>query len=170
MHFSFFAAVFAVSFTVASPLLSRDTCTVPSSSGLAAAKKAIYDAKLVPDLISSFDPSLLIRAAYSGKEVTLGNSFATTRKSFQLQEKACAHRLVETLAQPTFSITKEANFDSATKYTVLFLDPDVPSPNLPLDRILLGNFVHLIVADVQPDCEYLNPCSIHPSSGVQAGI
>ena len=78
MHFSFFAAVFAASFTVASPLLSRNTCTVPSSSDLAAAKKAIYDAKLVPDLISSFSPSLLIRAAYGGKQVTLGNTFATT--------------------------------------------------------------------------------------------
>lgn len=78
MRFSFYVAVFAASLTVASPLLSRNTCTAPSSSDLAAAKKAIYDAKLVPDLISSFNPSLLVRAAYSGKKVTLGNTFTTT--------------------------------------------------------------------------------------------
>ena len=59
---------------------------------------------------------------------------------------------------------------ATTKYTVLLLDPDVPSPDLPLDRILLGNFVHLIVSDVQPDCTLFlildNPRFLHPSQQI----
>ncbi|KAL8939828.1 MAG: hypothetical protein Q9216_003150 [Gyalolechia sp. 2 TL-2023] len=137
MHPSLILTAFAATASLASPLTSRQTCAAPPSADLAAAQKAIFDAKLVPDLISSFSPSLLLRAAYNGKAVTLGNTFTTP----------------QTLTQPTFSITKEAKFDPATtKYTVLLLDPDVPSPNLPLDRILLGNFVHIIVSDVQPEC------------------
>ena len=71
----------------------------------------------------------------------------------------------ETLKEPTITITKEANYDPATtKYTVLLLDPDVPSPDLPLLRILLGNFVHLIVSDVQPECMCSSFLSKNPLS------
>ncbi|KAL8810387.1 MAG: hypothetical protein Q9200_002625 [Gallowayella weberi] len=137
MYLLLLTSILAATSSIASPLLARATCEAPQSSDLATAKKAIYDSKLVPDLISSFSPSLLIRAAYKNKAVTLGNSFATT----------------ETLTEPTFTITPEADHDPATtKYTVLLLDPDVSSPKLPLERLLIGNFVHLIVSDVQPDC------------------
>ncbi|KAL8806216.1 MAG: hypothetical protein Q9182_001491 [Xanthomendoza sp. 2 TL-2023] len=137
MYLSLLTSILAATSSFASPLIARATCEAPQSSDLAAAKKAIYDSELVPDLISSFSPSLLIRPAYKNKAVTLGNSFATT----------------ETVMEPTFTITPEAEYDPATtKYTVLLLDPDVPSPKIPIERFLLGNFVHLIVSDVQPNC------------------
>ena len=64
-----------------------------------------------------------------------------------------SHTFPETLTEPAFSITAEANYDpSTTKYTVLLLDPDVPSPLIPLDRTLLGDFNHLIISNVQPEC------------------
>ena len=54
---------------------------------------------------------------------------------------------------PTFSITEEQGYDpSTTKYTVLVLDPDVPSPAYPIDREILGDFNHYVFSDVQPFC------------------
>ncbi|KAL8677247.1 MAG: hypothetical protein Q9224_007210, partial [Gallowayella concinna] len=74
MYSSLLTSILAAISSVASPLLARATCAAPQDSDLTAAKKAIYDSKLVPDIISSFNPSLLIRAAYKTKAVTLGNS------------------------------------------------------------------------------------------------
>ena len=169
MHLFLLYVAVAASLTIASPLNTRTTCTAPSSGDLTAAKNAIYSAELVPDLISSFSPSLLIRAAYSGKAVALGNTFAVARgfrgPQRAHQEQGRLTKKTETLEEPTITITKEANYDPATtKYTVLLLDPDVPSPDLPLLRILLGNFVHLIVSDVQPDCMCSSFLSKNPLS------
>ena len=79
MHLFFLSVALAASLAFASPLTTRTTCAAPSSADLLAAKSAVYSAKLVPDIISSFNPSLLIRAAYSGKAVALGNIFAIAR-------------------------------------------------------------------------------------------
>lgn len=157
MQLFLLSVALAASLTTASPLTTRTTCTAPSNADLTAAKNAIYSAKLVPDLISSFSPSLLIHVTYSDKAVAQGNTFAVARGFLapRLSMTRRTDRETETLKEPTITITKEANYDPATtKYTVLILDPDVPSPNLPLDRMLLGNFVHLIVSDVQPDCKF----------------
>ena len=79
MHLFLFTVALVASLTIGTPLTTRTTCNAPSSADLTAAKKAIYSAKLVPDLIPSFSPSLLIRAAYSDKAVAQGNTFAVAR-------------------------------------------------------------------------------------------
>lgn len=137
MRYNSLLAALAVSTATASPLLPRANCPLPSKAQLTVVDNAIYAAKLVPDLISAFSGSLLINAAFGTNTVNLGNTLTVT----------------DTLPPPTFNITAEANYPaSTTKYTVLLLDPDVPSPLLPVDRDTLGDYTHLIVSDVQPSC------------------
>lgn len=78
MHYSNLLAALAVSTATASPLLSRANCPIPSSAQLKAVDNAIYAAKLVPDLISTFDASLLISAAFGSNSVNLGNTLTVT--------------------------------------------------------------------------------------------
>lgn len=56
-------------------------CSTAGASTLAAAKAAFTSAKLVPDLIPSFNPDVAVMANFNGKQVTLGNKFNTLRSS-----------------------------------------------------------------------------------------
>lgn len=53
-------------------------CSTTPSAALAAAKAAFTNAKLVPDLIASFNPTVAVSANYNGKQVSLGNTFSVT--------------------------------------------------------------------------------------------
>ena len=65
------------------------TCTTAGASTLAAAKAAFTSAKIVPDLIPSFTPTVAVSAAWNGKQVQLGNTFNTVGKLSYATEYAC---------------------------------------------------------------------------------
>ncbi|KAK5726490.1 hypothetical protein LTR17_012715 [Elasticomyces elasticus] len=134
MHLLPLLAIVATATATALPFVKRtDTCSTASSSTLAAAKAAFTQAKLVPDLVPSFDPTLSVQANFNGKQVALGNSFGAT----------------ETLIEPAVSFSAEPGFNPAkTKYTIIFTDPDAPGPAAPV----LKDFLHLIISDAQPSC------------------
>ncbi|KAK5686476.1 hypothetical protein LTS10_002594 [Elasticomyces elasticus] len=134
MHLLSLFTLLASATAAALPLQKRtDTCSTASSSTLAAATAAFTQAKLVPDLVPSFDPTLSVQANFNGKQVALGNSFGAT----------------ETLIEPAVSFSAEPGFNPAkTKYTIIFIDPDAPGPAAPV----LKDFVHLIISDAQPSC------------------
>ncbi|EMC98820.1 hypothetical protein BAUCODRAFT_145840 [Baudoinia panamericana UAMH 10762] len=109
------------------------TCSTASSASLAAAKAAFTQAKLVPDLIPSFNPEVTVSASFGGKAVKLGNTFNP----------------VETIPEPSISFTAEPGYDpSNTKYTIFLVDPDAPGPAAPIFK----DFLHIIIANAQPSC------------------
>ncbi|KAK5721966.1 hypothetical protein LTR15_006560 [Elasticomyces elasticus] len=134
MHLLPLLTLLATATAAALPLEKRtETCSTASASTLAAAKAAFTQAKLAPDLVPSFDPTLSVQANFNGKQVALGNSFSAT----------------ETLTEPAVSFSAEPGFDpSKTKYTIILTDPDAPGPAAPI----LKDFLHLIISDAQPSC------------------
>jgi len=116
-----------------SNLEERATCVNANAFNLARAKQEFYEAKLVPDLVPQFKPTLEVYVDYNGKKVDFGNTFNT----------------LETTPEPNFSITRELLYNpSTTKYTLIMADPDAPNPAAPI----LKDFLHWIVSDVQPQC------------------
>lgn len=71
------AALFAAS-ALALPLDERATCSGPDSSAVAAAKNAFDQAKIVPDVIPTFNPNTTLEVSYNGKQENLGNKFSPT--------------------------------------------------------------------------------------------
>ena len=59
----------------------RTTCAKPSVLGLARAKQAFTAAKLVPDLVPEFKPTLELYADFNGKAIDFGNTFNSLGKS-----------------------------------------------------------------------------------------
>lgn len=57
------------------------SCATAGASTIAAAKAAFTSAKLVPDLIPSFNPDVAVAVNYNGKQVQLGNTFNTLGES-----------------------------------------------------------------------------------------
>jgi phosphatidylethanolamine-binding protein (PEBP) family uncharacterized protein len=137
----------------AADLEERATCANPSALGLARAKKEFTAAKIVPDLIPEFKPTLEVFVDYNGKAVDFGNTFNTLGKLASLQKatlvKSRLTIFTETTPEPNFSITRELLYNPATtKYTLIMADPDAPNPSAPI----LKDFLHWIVSDVQPNC------------------
>jgi phosphatidylethanolamine-binding protein (PEBP) family uncharacterized protein len=131
----------------------RATCANANVLNLARAKKEFTEAKIVPDLIPEFKPTLEVYVDYNGKAVDFGNTFNTLGKSASRRKtRPIGFRLTkhaETTPEPNFSITRERLYDpSTTKYTLIMADPDAPNPSAPI----LKDFLHWIVSDVQPKC------------------
>ncbi|KAK6442232.1 hypothetical protein LTR95_001534 [Oleoguttula sp. CCFEE 5521] len=61
-------------------LRSRTACPYATPAELAFERNAIYAAKLVPDLIPSFYPTLRVDASYPSQKVNYGNTFTTLRE------------------------------------------------------------------------------------------
>lgn len=136
-----------------SNLEERATCVNANAFNLARAKQEFYEAKIVPDLVPQFKPTLEVYVDYNGEKVDFGNTFNTLGKSaLQLDVITMETRLttiVETTPEPNFSITRELLYNpSTTKYTLIMADPDAPNPAAPI----LKDFLHWIVSDVQPQC------------------
>ncbi|KAM0697386.1 hypothetical protein Q7P36_002239 [Cladosporium allicinum] len=116
-----------------SNLEERATCVNANAFNLARAKQEFYEAKIVPDLVPQFKPTLEVYVDYNGEKVDFGNTFNT----------------LETTPEPNFSIIRERLYNpSTTKYTLIMADPDAPNPAAPI----LKDFLHWIVSDVQPQC------------------
>jgi hypothetical protein len=62
-------------------LEERATCANANVLGLARAKREFTEAKLVPDLVPEFKPTLELYVDYNGKAVDFGNTFNTLGKS-----------------------------------------------------------------------------------------
>ncbi|KAI9723975.1 MAG: hypothetical protein M1812_000693 [Candelaria pacifica] len=141
MQCSLFSAIlaFTISTVTAAPTSSSSTCSTTgiSASEAAAVKNAFTSSKLIPDIISSIDPTIDLSISYGSKAVQLGNTFST----------------LETPLPPSITFPPEPTPPSPNpKYLLLILDPDVPNPNLPATRILLsGSFVHLLTYDISPE-------------------
>lgn len=58
----------------------RQTCANANAAGLARADKAFDDAKIVPDVIPDFKPTLELTVTYPAKKVDFGNTFNTLRE------------------------------------------------------------------------------------------
>jgi phosphatidylethanolamine-binding protein (PEBP) family uncharacterized protein len=134
-------------------LEERTTCANANALGLARAKQEFTAAKLVPDLVPQFKPTLEVHVDYNGQAVDFGNTFNTLgRPALQIDPGPIETRLIphiETTPEPNFSITKELLYNpSTTKYTLILADPDAPGPEAPI----LKDFLHWIVSDVQPKC------------------
>jgi hypothetical protein len=144
----------ATALAVPTPNLEeRATCANANVLGLARAKQEFTEAKLVPDLVPEFKPTLEVHVDYNGKAVDFGNTFNTLGKTTsELDAKPIETRLtphIETTPEPNFSITRELLYNpSTTKYTLIMADPDAPNPAAPI----LKDFLHWIMSDVQPKC------------------
>lgn len=58
----------------------RQTCPNANANALASAKAAFTAAKIVPDVIPQFNPTLEVSVSYNGKAVNFGNTFNTVGK------------------------------------------------------------------------------------------
>jgi hypothetical protein len=58
-------------------LEERQSCSSPNVANLAKAKAEFTAAKIVPDVIPKFNPTLELSVAYGSKEVNFGNTFNT---------------------------------------------------------------------------------------------
>ena len=100
MHFFSLLALTATASAATLPEVvaeKRNTaCTTAGSATLAAAKSAFTQAKLVPDLIPSFDPKVSVQVNYNGKQVNLGNTFSATGKTNFSSVRSCspAHNIL----------------------------------------------------------------------------
>jgi hypothetical protein len=65
----------------AAALEERAACTFADPAALVKAKAAFQAAKIVPDVIPRFDPTLELSVAYGSKAVNFGNTFNTIGKS-----------------------------------------------------------------------------------------
>jgi hypothetical protein len=74
--FTFLASASAVAIPSA-VLEGRQTCANANANALAQAKAAFTAAKIVPDVIPRFDPTLDLSVAYGSKAVNFGNTFNT---------------------------------------------------------------------------------------------
>jgi hypothetical protein len=75
---------FVASATVAAPpaaLEERAACTFANPAALVKAKAAFQAAKIVPDVIPKFNPTLELSVEYGNKAVNFGNTFNTIGKS-----------------------------------------------------------------------------------------
>ncbi|OQO02498.1 hypothetical protein B0A48_12025 [Cryoendolithus antarcticus] len=134
LHLLVAAATVSAASVPEQSLRSRTACPYATSAELAFERNAIYAAKLVPDLIPSFKPTLRVDASYPGQKVNYGNTFTTLRR---------------TVPEPTISFTAELGYDPAkTNYTIFLLDPDAPNPTTPI----LKDYLHLLISDAQPVC------------------
>ncbi|MCJ1443545.1 MAG: hypothetical protein MMC23_004043 [Stictis urceolatum] len=117
---------------------STPTCSYITPSEASRVSQAFSAASLFPSVVPSFIPTVEINTAFGTKAVDLGTVFTTP----------------ETLTEPTYSISAEQGYDPATtKYFFFLLDPDAPGPNSPaLLQVLVDDFLHLAVQDVQPSC------------------
>ncbi|KAI9685662.1 MAG: hypothetical protein M1822_004222 [Bathelium mastoideum] len=108
-------------------------CSTAGSDCVAAAKAAFTSAKIVPNLIPSFNPDTIIEANYNGKQVNFGTTF----------------NINETKPQPNITFSAEPNHDpSTTKYSVFIVDPDAPGPGNPV----LADVLHFLYDNAQPSC------------------
>jgi hypothetical protein len=72
----------ATALAVPAPNLEeRATCANPSVLGLARVKQAFTAAKLIPDFVPEFKPTLEVHVDFNGKAVDFGNTFNTLGKS-----------------------------------------------------------------------------------------
>lgn len=62
------------------PLEERQTCATATANALSQAKAAFTTAKIVPDVIPQFNPTLTVSLDYNGKQVNFGNTFNTVGK------------------------------------------------------------------------------------------
>ena len=56
-------------------LEERQTCVNANANALSQAKAAFTKAKIVPDVVPKFDPTLTVSIDYNGKQVNFGNTF-----------------------------------------------------------------------------------------------
>lgn len=61
----------------AATLEERQTCANANAAALSKAKAAFTAAKIVPDVIPQFNPTLELSVAYGAKAVNFGNTFNT---------------------------------------------------------------------------------------------
>lgn len=73
---TFAASVSAVAIPAAT-LEDRATCANADANALAQAKAAFTAAKIVPDVIPQFNPTLELSVSYGSKAVNFGNTFNT---------------------------------------------------------------------------------------------
>lgn len=65
----------------ASILEERATCANANANALAQAKAAFTAAKIVPDVVPQFNPTLELSVSYGSKAVNFGNTFNTLGQS-----------------------------------------------------------------------------------------
>lgn len=76
-----FAASATAAAIPAADLEERATCASANVFGLARAKRDFNAAKIVPDLVPEFKPTLEVFVDYNGKAVDFGNTFNTLGRS-----------------------------------------------------------------------------------------
>ena len=74
--FTFLASASAAALPAAT-LEERQTCADANAAALVKAKAAFTAAKIVPDVIPQFKPTLELSVAYGSKAVNFGNTFNT---------------------------------------------------------------------------------------------
>lgn len=74
----FLSTILFAASALAFPLDERTVCPNPNASAVAAAKAAFDKAKIVPDVIPTFNPKTELKVNYNGKQVNLGNKFSPT--------------------------------------------------------------------------------------------
>ncbi|KAJ0361693.1 hypothetical protein COL26b_013642 [Colletotrichum chrysophilum] len=128
----------AVSLSSASPLsiLQPPICpTIGLPATRAAQVRAAFQSSgIIPDILTSINPTTELQVLYGNIPENLGNTFSAA----------------QTLQEPTISFPPEALYPPSTKYTYIQLDPDAPGPSLPL----LRSYLHHIIYNLQPSCVF----------------
>ncbi|KAL2816570.1 phosphatidylethanolamine-binding protein [Aspergillus granulosus] len=122
--------------------MSLQTHTEALSSSLAQAGLSPGSAPLIPD---GFKPTTELGIAFGEKVVSLGNLF----------------RVSEVKTSPIISFAKEESTSESQTYTLLFIDPDAPTPDDPK----FAYWRHWVVSGLKPSenaegkilTEYLGP-------------
>ncbi|KAH0429029.1 phosphatidylethanolamine-binding protein [Colletotrichum camelliae] len=139
MKFQTLLPLLAAPLSSASPLsiLLPPICpTIGLPATRAAQVRAAFQSSgIIPDILTSINPTTELQVLYGNIPENLGNTFSVP----------------QTLQEPTISFPPEPLHPaSTTKYTYIQLDPDAPGPSLPL----LRSYLHHITYNLQPSCVF----------------
>ncbi|KZV97634.1 PEBP-like protein [Exidia glandulosa HHB12029] len=112
-------AILALTVCLASVVRGKDT--------LASVKKAFYDSKLVPDVVPSFEPEVLLSVTYNGVPFEIGDFLDPD----------------DTKNPPSFGINTTDSSYANVSFLLAILDPDAPKPQKPEN----APFRHLLAPD-----------------------
>lgn len=121
----------------------------------AAVVSAFKSSGVVPTLIPSISPTVVVAVAYGSKEVLLGNKFTTARTYIKANYTVSRNRhgsdvfraTIETTTQPSLAFDAEKSYPaSTTKYSYFLIDPDVPNPDAGALRM---TYLHWAVSNVR---------------------
>ncbi|KAL1704318.1 phosphatidylethanolamine-binding protein [Schizophyllum commune] len=115
-----------------------DRATRANKDDTSAIRQAFHDANIVPDIISTFDPTLLLDVTFTNPD--LQDPTVIVQPGQEVTKD-------QTRYLPSFAVRDYTEEDAQKPYVVIAIDPDAITPNLPV----FSQVVHLLGGNYSVD-------------------